>query len=465
MALRIYNTYSRQLTAFVPENPPVVTYYSCGPTVYSTPTIGNYRSYVLTDILKRTLEYLGYTVKHVMNITDVGHLVDDADAGEDKMQKAAEKEKKDPIEIANYYADIFLTDLKNLHCLPAEVYPRATEYIPQMIELIKVLIDKGYAYETADGIYYDVSRFPRYGQLSGNKPEDLLAGARIEVNEQKRSPIDFALWKKLVGENEHHRMRWNSPWGEGFPGWHIECSAMSMSLLGKTIDLHTGGEDNLFPHHECEIAQSEAANDAPFVRYWMHWRHLLVNGQRMGKSLGNAYTMAQMTEMGYSPRQVRYLYYTAHYRTKMNFTLEGLVEAGKNLAKIDAFVQRCQADYPQGDLTKDWQEYRQQFTAALEDDLNTPLALATLFDLIREGNKRFDSGLVSANEAQTLLTILHDWNQVLGFLEFSFSQQLKPEIEQLMAARTAARAAKNWAEADRLRDQLTALGYQVQDKA
>src|SRR3972149_2047156 len=288
MTLKLYNTYSKKLEEFTPIEDGKVKMYNCGPTVYSHPHIGNFRSFIFADVLHRYLEYSGYKVTQVMNITDVGHLtLDDVEAGEDKLEAAAKREKKDPYQIAEFYMNEFFELAKLLNLLPAYKYPRATEHIKEQITLAEELIKKSYAYVVGGNVYFDVTKFAKYGKLSGNTLTQLKAGARIEVNTEKRNPMDFALWKN----DPKHIMQWDSPWGKGFPGWHLECSAMSMEYLGETIDIHTGGEDNIFPHHESEIAQSESATGKQFVRYWLHCRHLLVDGKKMSKSEGNFYSV------------------------------------------------------------------------------------------------------------------------------------------------------------------------------
>ena len=311
--LRFYNTLGKEKQDFKPLNPGKVNMYSCGPTVYDYAHIGNLRAYVFTDTIRRLLEHEGYEVKLIMNITDVGHLTADdlaqGDSGEDKVEKRAKAEKKTPEEIARYYEDSFHRDMEELNILPAQYYPRATAHIPGMIRMIETLIAGGHAYEVNGNVFYDVTSFPDYGKLSGNTLEQLKVGARLEEHPDKKNPWDFALWLKAPKD---HLMRWPSPWGSGYPGWHIECSAMSIEYLGDTIDIHTGGEDHIFPHHEAEIAQSEGATGKPFSRYFLHERHILVDGEKMSKSKGNFYTLAHITERGYSPMDLRLLYLSAH---------------------------------------------------------------------------------------------------------------------------------------------------------
>lgn len=322
--LKLYNTLSRRKEEFKPLHPPVVTMYSCGPTVYNYAHIGNLRTYIFMDILRRVLAADGYTLKGVMNITDVGHLMSDADDGEDKMAKAAAEQKKTPEEIAAFYTDVFMKDIAALNIGRPEIIAKATDNIDEMIAFVQALADKGYAYETSDGIYFDIARFPSYGKLSRLNLDDQIAGARVEVNSEKRHPADFALWKKAPKE---HIMQWPSPWGMGYPGWHIECSAMSRKYLGDVLDIHTGGVDHIPVHHENEIAQSEALAGHKTVDYWMHGEFMLVDGGKMSKSLGNTYTLDELAARGYRPLSFRYFCLNAHYRKKLNFTFEGLTAA------------------------------------------------------------------------------------------------------------------------------------------
>ncbi|MHC5083008.1 MAG: cysteine--tRNA ligase, partial [Planctomycetota bacterium] len=318
--IQFYNTFSKSVETFESVEPGKVKLYSCGPTVYSHPHIGNFRSFLMADLLKRFLAFKGYDVTHIMNITDVGHLLDDADEGADKLEEAARKEKKDPLEIAQKYIDSFQDASEMLNMIPADNYPRATEHINEMIALIETLVDKGHAYVVGNNVYYDVTTFADYGKLSGNTLDDLNAGARIEVNDEKKNPQDFALWK----HDPRHIQQWDSPWGRGFPGWHIECSAMSIKYLGRQFDFHTGGEDNIFPHHECEIAQSEGASETKWVKYWMHARFLLFDGEKMSKSKGNLYTIQELVEKGFKKNAIRYALISSHYRQNYNFTFDGL---------------------------------------------------------------------------------------------------------------------------------------------
>ena len=460
----LYNTFSKQKEKFTPRKKGKVNVYSCGPTVYSHPHIGNFRSFVAADILRRYLEYRGYQVKQVMNITDVGHMTTDDDieatsAGEDKIQAAARKEKKTPEEITRFYEQEFLELAKLLNLEPATVYPRATEHIPEMIALIKKLIAQEFAYNVGGNVYYEVAKFKNYGQLSGNPLENLLAGARIEVNKEKRHPIDFALWK----QDPKHLMQWDSPWGKGFPGWHIECSAMSLKYLGNDIDIHTGGEDNIFPHHESEIAQSEAANQKKFVHYWFHVRHLLVNNQKMSKSAGNFYTVRDILDKGYDARVLRYALGSVHYRKQLNFTFESLDAARQSVYRLRDFKQMLEESVknkqPNGSKTKDLLgTIRKKFEAAMDDDLNISEGLAAIFDLVREINKV----KLNTTEAKSTLDLLNKFDTVLGILE-SNNENLGATVEKLIEERKMARENKNYQRSDEIRKELDEMGIVLED--
>ena len=474
--------------------------YSCGPTVYSHPHIGNFRSFIAADILRRYLEYQGYEVKQVMNITDVGHMTtDDAvggGAGEDKIQAAARREKKTPWEIARFYEQEFLELSRLLNLKPAFVYPRATEHIPEMIDLIKKLIERNFAYEVNGNVYYDIVKFKNYGQLSGNTLANLMAGARIEVNLDKHNPLDFALWK----QDQKHLMQWDSPWpipggqgkGKGFPGWHIECSAMSMKYLGNDIDIHTGGEDNIFPHHESEIAQSEAAHGKKFVHYWFHVRHLLVNNQKMSKSLGNFYTVRDIVARGYHPLVLRYALSNTHYRQPLNFTLESLKSASHALQRLRDFKQmlsekkkeRVESSQKkigcliEKSVLKLIDTTKQNFETALDDDLNISEALAAIFDLVREINK-LD---LNPGEAEATYQLINKLDSIIGVLGVSEtgevsetenipenvlyvlkSGDLSKEVENLIGERNQARQDRDYQRADQIRQQLKEIGVVLED--
>jgi cysteinyl-tRNA synthetase len=453
VAVRLYNTFTRAKEELIPVGPGVVTMYSCGPTVYRYVHIGNLRTFMFPDLLRRTLEYLGYAAEQVMNITDVGHLVDDSfDRGEDKMLVSARLEDKSPEEIADYYTKAFMEDAASVNIRPAARYPRATHYIPQMIELIAKLIEKGHAYEVGGTVYYDIASFPAYGKLSRNTTDKLLAGARGEVDPRKRHPGDFTLWKAAG----HHRLQvWPSPWGPGFPGWHIECSAMSMSLLGDRFDIHTGGADNVFPHHEAEIAQSEGVTGHRVVGCWMHGGLLLLAGSRMAKSAGNFFRIRELADKGFDPLAFRYLALQAKYRTKLNFSAEGLAGADRALNQLRTRLAAWTGD--KGGVDRDAGgvgELEARFRSAIADDLNLPAVMALVAELIR-------SPVAPAAKAH----LLRGWDRVLGLdLDRSTPDTTLPAgAAELLEARVKARAAKDFAASDRLREQLAALGVVVTD--
>ena len=465
---KIYNTLSRKKEIFRPRRPSRVGMYTCGPTVYSYAHIGNFRSYLVADVIRRYLEYKGYKIKQVKNITDVGHFTeDDLILGRDKILLAAKKEKKSPYEIAKFYTKAFFEDEKKLNIKKADVYPRATSHIKEMIELIKILIKKGYAYQISDGIYFHVPKFKGYGKLSGNTLEKLKKGVRIEPNPEKRHPADFALWKFAKPE---HLMQWPSPWNRGFPGWHIECSAMSMKYLGKSFDIHTGGEDNIFPHHEDEIAQSEAATGKKFVKYWLHVRHLLVEGEKMAKSKGNFYTLRDLEKKGYSPPAFRLLVLGSHYRSKLNFTFQRLKEAKKNLEKIAEFIKKLEKLKKQR-ITK--QRFakslvlrtQKEFEKAMDNDFNTPRILATIFHLISRGNYLFDKEKLTPADARDILKLLRKIDKVLNFifLEKKAAPKIPSFIKKMVREREEARQKKDWKLADEIRIKIQDQGYAIKD--
>ncbi len=445
--------------------------YTCGPTVYGRPHIGNYSSFLMADLLRRWLEVgHGYAVTHVKNITDVGHLVADQDEGEDKVQREAEKEKVDPLTIAQRYTEMYLEDEKALNMLEPKHRPRATEYVSQMIEIIKTLVEKNHAYETDDGVYFAVETFPDYGKLSGNTLDKLNAGARISVDESKKHPADFALWKKCVGKNAHHVLRWSSPWGDGFPGWHIECSAMSSALLGKEIDIHTGGEDNIFPHHECEIAQSECSSGAkPFARMWLHKRRIDLAGAKMSKSLGNVLTLPSIVEKGYSPLDLRYYLLSVHYRTNVKFTFEGLDSSRKVRLKIVEWMEAVSHDsanavpHPTGKTDATVEQSLDSFHHAMNADLNTSEALATIFTLMNHYySQRTQKVPLYTEDLRQLQECISVVQRTFGCFE-SVSEDIPPEVTALLQEREHARASKNFSESDRLRDAIKKFGYELRD--
>jgi cysteinyl-tRNA synthetase len=445
--VRLYNTLTRRKEELAPVSAGAVKVYSCGPTVYRYVHIGNLRTFMFADVLCRALEYVGHPTTQVMNITDVGHLTDDTfDRGEDKMLVSARLEKRSPEEIAAFYTEAFMEDAARMNIRPAAQFPRATQYIPQMLEIIAKLIEKRHAYEVGGTVYYDIASFPDYGKLSRNSTDKLLAGARGEVDPRKRHPGDFTLWKAA---GEHRLQVWPSPWGDGFPGWHIECSAMSMSLLGERFDIHTGGTDNVFPHHEAEIAQSEGVTGHRVVSCWMPGGHLMLAGSRMAKSAGNFFRITELMERGFDPLAIRYLALQAKYRTKLNFSTEGLAGADHALTQLRERVAEWSlgGDGPAGDLD-------QRFRGALDDDLDLPAAMALVSELAR-------SDVAPAAKSRLLI----EWDRVLGLdLAPRHSVAVLPSgAAELLAARETARVARDFATSDRLRETLAGMGVAVTD--
>lgn len=453
--LKVYNTLSRKKEEFKPLVGNTVRMYSCGPTVYNYAHIGNLRTYIFMDILRRTLRYDGYKIKGVMNITDVGHLLSDRDDGEDKMATAAKREQKSPYEIADYYAGVFYTDIDKLNISRPEIIAKATDHINDMIEYVKALVDKGYGYETSDGIYFDISKFKEYGKLSRLNLDEQIAGARVEVNSEKRHPADFALWKKAEPE---HIMQWESPWGMGYPGWHIECSTMSKKYLGDVFDIHTGGVDHIPVHHENEIAQSEALEDKKTVDYWMHGEFMLVNNGKMSKSLGNTYRISQLEEMGYTALDFRYFCLNAHYRKKLNFTFEGLDAAKKSYERLLGALYQHKTSPKSTDEEK-LARYKKEFEDAINDDLNIPMALGVLWKMVRE------------EKSKDIYKLALDMDKVFGLsldkakaVESDEAESDTPdEVTALVNERSEAKKAKNYALADEIRAKISALGYAVTD--
>lgn len=476
MDLQIYNTLTRQKEKFVPLHKGQVNIYVCGPTVYSHAHIGHAKSYVSFDVVVRYLRYLGFRVKYVQNITDVGHLTDDADQGEDKIIARARREKLDPMVVAQAYTWSFFDDMDALKVQRPDISPHASGHIIEQIELIKKLLERGFAYESNGSVYFDVHRFPEYGRLSGRKIEELEAGARIEVNAEKRHAADFALWKKA---EPSHLMKWPSPWSEGYPGWHIECSAMSMKYLGEEFDIHGGGLDNIFPHHECEIAQSLGATGKPFARFWMHNNMVSMDGEKMSKSLGNVLNIKEALQQ-YSPETLRFFILGSHYRSRLDYSDQAVKGAEQGLARLTATVQKLRemlkTDGAEAELQPPFTagEYRQRFEEAMNDDFNTARAIAVLFDLSKAVNQyltqesRPDGKFLS--EVDGLFSQLA--GEVLGILPDSTGEQaaaVDAEIlEELVAIdidiRNQLRKEKNWAAADAIRDRLAKLGIILEDR-
>lgn len=456
--LQLWNTLHRTLEAFTPIKDGEVGMYTCGPTVYDRVHIGNLRAFLFEDILQRTLMMEGYHVKRVMNITDVGHLVSDADDGEDKMQKRATKVGRSAWDIAKECERYFREDIRELNILTPEFLPRATDHIQEQITLVQALEGKGFTYKTSDGIYFDTSKLPSYGKLSGQKLEEKEAGARVELNEEKRNGSDFALWK-FSPTNEKRDMEWESPWGVGFPGWHLECSAMAEKYLGQPFDIHCGGVDHIAVHHENEIAQSEAANGKPLANYWLHNEFITVDGKKMSKSLGNGYTLQDIRDHGFDPMAFRYFCLGAHYRSKLNFTWEALEGARNALKKIDHWVMVFQAQQGMGEVSPNT-AILERMKEALEDDLNTPKVLALIHELLRVPPTEKEAAVSYAT-----LTKIFD---VLGltFLKgVDHIIEIPSVVLDLQKQRELARQNKNWAESDRLRDLLKEKGWLVEDSA
>lgn len=463
--LYLYNTLTHHKDEFKSLNPSVVTYYSCGPTVYDFAHIGHARTYIFADILQRVLEFNGFKVKRVMNITDVGHLTSDSDIGEDKMEKAATVLKKTIWEIANYYTDDFFKMTDKLNIKRPQIICKATNSVTSMVRLIEVLEKKGFTYTTSDGVYFDTSKFPKYGQLAGwtfaQMQKKLKAGARVEMITGKKHPTDFALWK-LTPAGVSRQMEWDSPWGRGFPGWHIECSVMAMDNLGETVDIHTGGADHIPIHHTNEIAQSEAATGKQFVRYWLHADHLLVENQKMSKSLGNFFRLTDLEEKGYQPLSLRYLFLTSTYRQQMNFTWKSL-EAAQNaydslksqIIGIKESMEEKKRENLSGEKLAKIDELRNEFTEKINDDLNTAEGLSVLWKVLK-------SSLPSGDKYD--LIILFDEVLGLGLDKIQTEEKVIPEeIQALAKEREEMRRAKKFKEADDLRKQILEKGYSVED--
>jgi len=449
--IKLWNTKTRGYEKFIPLREGEVSMYSCGPTVYDVTHIGHMRRYIGDDVLKRTLTYFGYQVNHVMNITDVGHLSDDGDEGEDKMEKGALKYGKTVWEIAQFYTEYFEKTMKALDVLPPTHFIKATDHIDEMIAFIKNLEEKGFTYETPQAIYFDTTKFKEYGALSGQKIEDKKQAVRedVVVDKNKKHPSDFVLWFKRVGKFAHHTMHWQSPWGDGFPGWHIECSAMSVEYLGETIDIHTGGVDHIPVHHENEIAQSECATGHEFVHFWIHHNFLQVEGEKMAKSKGNYYTIDNIIEKGINPLVLRFLFLQAHYRKAMNFTFESLKGAENAYDRlIDIF-----SNLKESEVKPDF-DYIGRFKRALGDDLDTPGTIALMWELLHD--MRLDSEIKR-------VTIL-EFDKVLGLGLDKIKKDIPPkEILDLLEKRQLARNSKNWQESDEIRHQIALFGWEVLD--
>lgn len=459
-SLVFFNSLTREKETFKPIHNRQVRMYTCGPTVYHFVHIGNLRAFMFEDLLRRTLKYFGYKVDQVMNLTDV----------DDKTIRGALAQKVSLNDFTQQYKKAFFDDLKVLNIEPAEHYPAATDYIPQMIEMIETLMKKGMAYKGGDGsIYYPIGKFPHYGCLSHLKLDELKAGAseRVGADEYDKEHVaDFVLWKAYDPERDGN-IYWESPFGKGRPGWHLECSAMAISILGETIDIHVGGIDNMFPHHENEIAQSEAYSGKKFVNLWMHSEHLIVDGKKMSKSLGNFFTLRDLLAKGYKGPELRYMLIHAHYKTQLNFTCEGLDGVKVSLQRLQDFIYRLQnyeGNTESGKLEAFLKTANGEFEKGLADDLNISHSLASLFDLVREVNGLMDQKTLSKKEAGEVLEVLKKFNEVLGFLNFSTAEiSIPSEVQALFDARLEARKSKNWALADDLRVKISEKGYVIED--
>ncbi|WP_457566821.1 cysteine--tRNA ligase [Caldithrix abyssi] len=471
--LYLYNTLTRKKEKFEPITPGFVGIYVCGPTVYGHAHLGHAKSYISFDVIVRYFRFLGYRVRYVQNITDVGHLVSDADEGEDKVARQARLEQLEPMEIAERYTRSYFEDMDLLNVERPDISPRASGHIPEQIELAQTLLKKGYAYEVNGTIYFDVQKFKEYGKLSGRKLDELMAAVRIEKNPEKKHPADFAVWKRA---EPGHIMQWNSPWGRGYPGWHAECSVMSTKYLGQPFDIHGGGLENVFPHHECEIAQSEAANDKPFARYWLHNNMVTVNGQKMGKSLGNFITIKDAVKK-YTPLAIRYFVLSSHYRSPLDFSDQALESAQKGLGRFHQTFARLlkakiNAKGKDETFEKKIDAYRQKFIQAMNDDFNTPKALAELFEFLKEINAWLDAGQTVTEEThkKAVQVIEETAGKVLGLLPKDYAEfeskrsgDVDAVVQILIDIRSALRKEKNFALADEIRNRLQQINIELKD--
>lgn len=452
--LKLQNTLTGTLDAFEPLHPPRVTVYGCGPTVYNLPHIGNYRTFTLNDILNRYLRWLGYEVEFIVNLTDI----------DDKTIRDSKAAGESLEVFTGRYTRAFFEDLDTLRIRRADLHPKATAHIPEMIRLVEQLLANGMAYESDGSVYFKVGAFPGYGKLSKKDLGQLRQGARVESDEYEKEDLrDFVLWKGW----KEGEPRWETPFGPGRPGWHLECSAMSMKYLGETFDIHTGGADLVFPHHENEIAQSEGATGRPFCRNWLHVEFLVVNGEKMSKSKGNFYTLRDLLEKGHHPLAIRYLLLSVHYRKQLNFTMEGLQYAQASVDRIQDFVETLKwKNFPGGrtpGVDEECQAMLAGFQAGLDDDLNTASALAALFEFIREINRRMAAQQFRAGDRDQVLAAMLRINEVLDVLPADTAAGASPEVAQLLKQREEARQAKDWPAADALRNKLTELGIVIKD--
>ena len=451
MSIKFFNTLTRKKEEFKPIDEKEIKMYSCGPTVYYYAHIGNLRAYLFMDNLRRVLKYNGYRLKHVMNITDVGHLVSDADEGEDKMMKAAKRENKNPFEIAEFYMNAFLKDIDSLNIDRPEIIARATEHIDIMEEYVKKIIENGFTYQTEDTVYFDTSKLDKYGILSNRSVENQKAGARVDFDKNKKNISDFALWIKAP---ENHIMKWDSFFGKAYPGWHLECSAMSYKYLGEHFDIHTGGVDHIPIHHENEIAQSKGFCGKIPANYWMHVEFLQINGGKMSKSLNNLYTLKDLQEKGYEPLVYRMFNYTSNYRAQINFTFEAMDSAKITLNRLrEGYLKHSEGTDEVSD--EEIKSYEEKFLEAINDDLNMPVAMSVVWDVIKNHKK-----------SKKFQKLLLKFDQVLGLNLKEYKkdeEELPEEIKSLIENRNIARTNKDWKESDRIRDILIEKGYKVKD--
>ncbi|MFH1008367.1 MAG: cysteine--tRNA ligase [Candidatus Latescibacterota bacterium] len=473
MSLKIYNTLTRKKESFVPLRQGEVGMYVCGPTVYDHAHIGHAKTYVSFDTVVRYLRISGYHVRYIQNITDVGHLTDDADAGEDKITRRAALHHVAPMALVETYMRSYFDDMDALNVMRPDISPRASGHIPEQIELVRTLIEKGHAYEANGSVYFSVASFPEYGKLSGRRPEAQKEGARVGVNPEKRDPADFALWKRA---EPGHILRWPSPWGVGFPGWHAECSAMAMKYIGDTVDIHGGGLDNVFPHHECEIAQSEAATGRPFVRNWMHNNMVTVDGVRMGKSLGNFVTIKDALTR-FPAMAVRFFVLTSHYRSPLDFSEEAVSAAERGLERLYAAIREVRARIAEaasgetdGAFMDQLEIARAAFLEAMDDDFNTADAVGVLFDFTRAVNTLLHSEQTIHRQTWVAIDALYAelGGEILGIVPKTFEEPERSDLEEplmalLVDTRRALREAKQWALSDAIRDRLSGIGVSLED--
>jgi len=465
--LKIYNTLTKNKEEFQPIHSGKVGMYVCGPTVYDHCHLGHARGYVAMDVIRRYLEYSGLEVRYIMNYTDVGHLVHDAEAGEDKIEQIAKKEKVNPLAVAERYIESCEEDFAKLNIKKASFNPRPTQYIAQIIKFVSDLIEKGTAYESNGSVYFSVEKFPEYGKLSGRKTDELLEGARVETNPEKKNPLDFALWIKATPE---HILKWLSPWSEGYPGWHIECSVMSSDIFaGETFDIHGGGNENIFPHNENEVAQSEAHLGIKMANFWVLWNMVNIEGTKMSKSLKNQTTIKAVLEK-YDPMVIRLWILSSHYRSPINYSESSLSQSETNLKRISDFFLNLRLEHwtPKPETEEsliDLDKYKERFESAMNDDFNTPLALSVVYDLITETNKLIQSNKLSAEQAKNILAFWEKMNKVFGLVIAESPIETPENIIQIAEARKSARQSKDFQKSDNLRKEIEKLGYSIEDVA